>query len=128
MTCRLVASPDDAAPVSLAGQWRFRLDPHAEGIAADWFRTTLPDTIELPGSCAQRGYGTKPAAPSVGRLTPALRYDGLAWYQRDLDIPPTWQGSTSKFSWNASSGKATRGSTTGPWASATVFRRRTGTT
>ena len=78
--------------VSLAGEWRFKLDPHEEGLSAEWFRTTLPDRINLPGSCQQAGYGTKPAAASVGRLTPTYRYDGLTWYQRDIDIPPAWQG------------------------------------
>ena len=78
--------------VSLAGDWRFKLDPKGEGVGAEWFRTTLPDRIALPGSCQQAGYGTPPAAPSVGRLTPTRRYDGLAWYQRDVDIPPAWQG------------------------------------
>ena len=87
MACQIQASPDDASSVSLAGRWRFRLDPHDEGAAAGWFRAPLPDEIELPGSCAQRGYGIKPAVSSLDCLTPALRYDGVAWYQRDIEVP-----------------------------------------
>ena len=84
------AAPETS--LSLAGEWRFELDPHDEGFRAEWFRTTLPDRINLPGSCQQAGYGTKPAVASIGRLTPAYRYDGLAWYQRDIVVPPAWQG------------------------------------
>ena len=77
--------------ISIAGEWRFKLDPREEGFGAEWFRATLPDRINLPGSCQQGGYGTKPAA-AVGRLTPAHKYDGMAWYQRNIDVPPAWQG------------------------------------
>ncbi|MEO8413954.1 MAG: hypothetical protein ABI472_09855 [Ginsengibacter sp.] len=46
--------------VSLAGQWAFRLDPQDEGLSNDWFSNPLKDrTIELPGSCEQRGFGIK---------------------------------------------------------------------
>ncbi|MCX6877280.1 MAG: hypothetical protein NTW21_26250 [Verrucomicrobia bacterium] len=78
--------------VSLAGTWRFRLDPKAEGLPAGWFNQKLPDPIELPGSCEQRGYGEKPGQPDLGRLTHVLTHVGPAWYRRDLVIPQEWTG------------------------------------
>jgi hypothetical protein len=77
---------------SLAGEWRFGLDPKNEGAAAGWFNQTLPDTIELPGSCEQRGFGVKPEKPEVRRLTHVLKYVGPAWYQREIVIPENWSG------------------------------------
>jgi hypothetical protein len=55
-------------------------------------RRPLPDAIELPGWCEQRGFGDKPVNDAAGRLTHVLKYVGKAWYQRDLDIPPSWAG------------------------------------
>jgi hypothetical protein len=87
-------TPADSAqaPISLAGQWRFELDPRKEGVTAGWFNTSLPEQIKLPGSCEERGFGTKPAAPYVGKLTPQFVYNGPAWYQRDITVPREWQG------------------------------------
>ena len=78
--------------ISLAGQWRFQLDPKIAGVAGGWFSQKLPDTIELPGSCEQRGFGEKPEKPEELRLTHMLKYIGPAWYQRELEIPAAWSG------------------------------------
>lgn len=77
---------------SLAGTWRFRLDPERQGVSGEWFKSSLPAQIELPGSCEQRGFGMKPDAPETRRLTHALKYVGPAWYQRDIVIPESWSG------------------------------------
>ena len=76
----------------LAGQWRFKLDPKNIGIADEWFNQKLPDLIELPGSCEQRGFGKKPETLEERRLTHVLKYVGPAWYQRDIEIPTAWSG------------------------------------
>lgn len=86
------ASTAPASVISLAGTWRFALDPKKEGIASGWFQKALPDAIELPGSCEQRGYGTKPDQPETRRLTHVLKYVGPAWYQRDIVVPNNWSG------------------------------------
>ena len=78
--------------VSLAGTWRFRLDAKAEGQAMGWCHQTLPDAIELPGSCEQCGYGAAPDKPEDRRLTHVRQYVGPAWYQCDLVIPDKWLG------------------------------------
>ena len=88
MQCESLANLSGKMP--LVGDWRFRLDPQAEGLAAGWCGQKLPDTIELPGSCEQRGYGNKPDKTEDRRLTHVLKYVGPAWYQRDLIIPHAW--------------------------------------
>ena len=44
---------------NLAGQWKFRLDADNKGLEERWFDARLPDSIELPGSCEERGFGIK---------------------------------------------------------------------
>ena len=75
---------------SLQGSWRFALDPNDRGTAEQWYGRTLQDRITLPGSCEQAGYGTPSTTPAVGRLTRVVRYEGKAWYQRDVEIPSHW--------------------------------------
>ncbi|MDP4248599.1 MAG: glycoside hydrolase family 2 TIM barrel-domain containing protein [Bacteroidota bacterium] len=77
---------------SLAGQWKFRLDPGNNGEADRWFDQALTDNIQLPGSCEQRGFGVKTTIPEVERLTRSIKYEGAAWYQRIVEVPDTWNG------------------------------------
>ena len=83
---------ETALTIPLAGTWRFGLDPKSQGVTEEWFNRALPDAIEMPGSCEQRGFGYKPAREETKRLTHVLQYVGKAWYQRDLDIPKSWAG------------------------------------
>lgn len=79
--------------ISLVGRWEFRLDPHGRGIAEKWFSKVLPDTIHLPGSCGEQGYGIKTSKPySIDRLTRVYKYEGPAWYQRVIYVPASWKG------------------------------------
>ena len=50
-------TPGVATTRSLAGTWGFRLDPERRGVAERWFGGALPDTIALPGSTDDAGYG-----------------------------------------------------------------------
>ena len=43
--------------MSLAGQWRFQLDPTDVGIQESWFDRELEQSIKLPGSLPQQGIG-----------------------------------------------------------------------
>jgi hypothetical protein len=109
-------------PVSLAGTWRFAMDPDDKGYADKWFNRDLPDRITLPGILQAQGYGdpirtdtpwvltlgqawwqlqparlrdkfSQPGAVEVPFLAqPPRHYLGVAWYQRDIDVPVSWQG------------------------------------
>ena len=100
---------------SLAGNWRFQLDRADAGISGQWFNRALPDKIYLPGSLPAQGIGdditldTRWAgqivdhswftAPQYAQyrapgnikipfwLQPEKYYAGVAWFQREIQIP-----------------------------------------
>jgi hypothetical protein len=105
---------------SLAGQWRFRPDPQNIGEKEKWYKSKLTDSIKLPGSTIENGYGddisvdTKWTGSIIDKswftdakyekyrqpgnvkipfwLTPVKHYVGPAWYQKPVDIPANWKG------------------------------------
>lgn len=106
------------APLDLAGEWRLRLDPEDQGLAAGWAAAPLAGTerIVLPNTTDRAGFGfpldpdslrhgapfpvttrfpgvKEPArADEHGYLVRRFLFVGPAWYERDVDIPPGWQG------------------------------------
>ena len=109
-----------AQVMDLAGRWRFAIDREDKGVAEQWYLRELEDEVTLPGSMLTNGKGDPVGlqTPWVGSmndstffkaahyapyreadnfkvpfwLQPALYYAGVAWYQRDVDIPREWQG------------------------------------
>lgn len=105
---------------SLAGEWRFALDRADAGVTESWFNRDLPDRIQLPGVLQAQGYGndiatdtpwvvalgdawwklqsaelreqfSQPGKVEVPFLSqPPKHYLGVAWYQRDIEIPDGW--------------------------------------
>jgi hypothetical protein len=90
------AAEEKTAPprvISLAGQWRFALDPNKEGGAKEFFNRELPERIQLPGSTDEAHFGTPhPNKPTLDGLYRLHTYEGPAWYQREVEIPAAWQG------------------------------------
>ncbi|MEO8563396.1 MAG: sugar-binding domain-containing protein [bacterium] len=94
------ALPDEAATelaaraaTDLAGAWRFRLNPAEMGRQYEtWFKTRLPAAITLPGTTDEAGFGDRTTGFELGHLTRTFRFEGYAWYQRDVEIPTEWQG------------------------------------
>lgn len=106
--------------LSLAGRWRFALDPRDVGITERWFERELPGRIRLPGSLPAQGIGFEVTTetPWIGSivdrswftepefekyrkpgqvkvpfwLQPEKYYTGPAWYQRDVIVPEAWAG------------------------------------
>jgi hypothetical protein len=104
--------------INLAGQWQVALDPDDSGQQRALSSAPLEQTIELPGSVAQRGYGYNPSPdanwtgdildrswftdPQYAKyrqpgnvkmpfwLTPKKWYVGPAWYRRTIEIPQGW--------------------------------------
>ncbi|MCX8037850.1 MAG: hypothetical protein N3D11_12535 [Candidatus Sumerlaeia bacterium] len=79
--------------LSLAGRWRFRLDPQDAGVTERWYAAQrLPETVRLPGSTDENGKGTlNTRPPDYNYLSRIVEYVGPAWYQRDVTIPATWR-------------------------------------
>jgi beta-galactosidase len=105
---------------SLAGHWRFLLDPHDLGVADKYFNRELSQYIQLPGILQAQGFGdeistntpwvlslydrlwferedyqahTQPGNVRVPFVSqPTRHYLGAAWYQRTIEIPKRWEG------------------------------------
>lgn len=114
------SEPAASAHLSLAGEWRFALDPGNEGLEQAWQMRKLGGSIQLPGSLQDQGLGlpvtvdtpwtanvqddsfwTSPDHERNRRegdvrmpcwLTPTNHYVGPAWYQREIEIPAGWAG------------------------------------
>jgi GH18 family chitinase len=106
--------------IPLSGVWRFELDPSDEGLSSFWETRTLADRIRLPGVLQAQGFGedvtvdTKWTGQIVDRsfftspryepyrrpgnvkvpfwLQPDKHYVGPAWFERDVVVPPGWEG------------------------------------
>jgi len=106
--------------LSLDGQWRFELDRKGVGIEQRWFARKLPGQVRLPGTLTGQGIGDEISlqtpwtgsivdksfftAPEYEKyrqpghikvpfwLQPDKYYAGVAWYQRDIDVPEEWRG------------------------------------
>ncbi|MEO7101416.1 MAG: discoidin domain-containing protein [Luteolibacter sp.] len=104
-----------AKTLPLDGEWQFQMDREDSGLTAKWFERDLTEKIHLPGILQAQGFGdpiTKDT-PWVMSLydrnwaerddykdfasgndikvpflcQPARHYLGVAWYQRDIEIP-----------------------------------------
>ena len=83
--------------IDISGEWNFKIDKDDLGKEEKWFNSDLKETIHLPGSMAENGYG-EPQKPEEKQITKDLKttpfwhpikrfdYRGVAWYQRDIDI------------------------------------------
>ncbi len=104
---------------SLQGPWRLTLDREDRGVEERWFEREFSDRIELPGSLPAHGLGDPVTvdtkwiggivdrsfftAPEFARyrepgnvkvpfwLQPETYYAGVAWYQREVEIPQAWR-------------------------------------
>jgi len=103
--------------LDLSGEWRICLDPKDVGEAEQWFAKplangqaiALPNTTDLAGlghplDHITMTYGAEvpeaqfsdrrksKRADEAGHLVRERWYLGLAWYQREVTVPPEWQG------------------------------------
>ena len=78
----------------LGGQWRMVLDSENQGVQKGWFKQFPGDgTMSLPGTLDEAGIGT-PGRLSLYVLTRTHEYIGKVWYQREVEIPESWNGKT----------------------------------
>lgn len=84
-----------AETLSLAGDWNFRRDDQKAGEQAAWFASKMDgeQTIKLPGTMDEAKLGVpNPQQPTLAGLYRPNTYEGMAWYERQIEIPNTWQG------------------------------------
>ena len=83
----------DNDSISVAGEWRFRVDPDNKGLTEGWTADGISgDTVMLPGSMDENGKGIPNEKRHVEYLSRLHEYVGAAWYERDVTIPPEWAG------------------------------------
>lgn len=122
LLCAMHVSGQETRPheIDLKGTWALALDRDDVGVDEEWFAQELSDPIQLPGALRDSGYGDeitaetewmsglhdshwhlrkefkKYAEPGNVKvpfwLQPHRKYTGVAWYQRDIMIPESWQG------------------------------------
>jgi hypothetical protein len=114
------ATAEQADHISLAGQWQFQLDRADAGVQERWFERSLDQRIKLPGALQNEGFGDDITVdtkwngdvnvdawlkgPQYAKyrqpgnikvpffLQPEKHYAGVAWYQREVEIPAAWRG------------------------------------
>lgn len=65
--------------ISLAGTWRFRLDPENIGVEKKWFAEILDDSVALPGTTDTNQKGVFKVERAVDRLSRVWYWKGPAW-------------------------------------------------
>lgn len=106
--------------IDLSGEWGFSMDRLDKGEKERWFSRLPDDRINLPGSMPEKLKGDEVTAatqwtgslydssyycnPYMEKyrkegnikfpffLTPDRHYVGVAWYQKEVDIPDGWKG------------------------------------
>lgn len=96
LCCTLNAKAQQA--ISLAGEWRYRLDEQDKGITEGWFNQRFEKKIKLPGTLddALIGKASTLSADSLNKevllmLNRKHSYIGPAWYSREIAIPASWK-------------------------------------
>jgi beta-galactosidase/beta-glucuronidase len=106
--------------LSLSGEWKFRIDSLDQGIENKWYSEPGQETVRLPGSMAENGKGEEVTLKTdwTGSifdmsyftdkkyekyrqpgnikipfwLKPVKYYKGVAWYQKEIELPEGWKG------------------------------------
>ena len=91
--------------ISLSGEWKVKLDSLSVGVNENWAAKPFIGTnIHLPGTLDDANIG-KPntLTPAINNyvlsnLTRKHQFIGMAWYQKEIDIPKNWDGKIIELS------------------------------
>ena len=64
--------------IDLSGEWKVKID-------------SVQYKIMLPGSLAENKVGFQPKDSVTNILTETYSYQGVAWYEKDIEIPASWE-------------------------------------
>ena len=104
--------------ITLKGEWKIRIDTSDIGIKNQWYRENFSQTLKLPGSLQEQGYGNNIDSSTSWTgsikgdffqnpmykeyrqkedfkvpfwLNPKKHYKGAAWYQKQVTVPENWE-------------------------------------
>ena len=84
--------------ISLAGQWKVKLDSQNVGVQQKWYIQRFEKVIQLPGTLDDAGIGKETTLSAdkmekevVLKLTRKHSYIGPAWYSKEIIIPRNWK-------------------------------------
>ncbi|GAB3903973.1 sugar-binding domain-containing protein [Mucilaginibacter boryungensis] len=84
--------------ISLAGNWKVKLDPQNAGLQQKWYTQKFEESIKLPGTLDDAGMGKKSTLTAdtltrevVLELTRKHSYIGPAWYSKEVQVPSNWK-------------------------------------
>ncbi len=85
------AQANGEADLSLNGDWKFRIDPYANGESSNWFAPDLNDnawdSMKVPGNWDLRNE--------------YANYTGKAWYRKEITVDPSWKNKTVRLLFDA---------------------------
>lgn len=88
-----VQAKDLRHTIDLSGTWNFILDPQDKGIQDKFWNIDLPEKVTLPGTTDTNRKGTENTNKSeTTNLSRYYKYEGAAWYSRNIEIPAGWKG------------------------------------
>lgn len=73
--------------IDLAGEWDFCLDGEKKGVGEHFEKREFSDSIRLPGSTAYAKKGTPNRARETYFLTEVYKFEGYAWYRKNILLP-----------------------------------------
>lgn len=73
--------------IDLSGSWNVQLDAGKSGL-----RLPFDDTMQLPGTTSHARKGPRNEAVETGHLTDEYKFEGWAWFSREVDVPEASAG------------------------------------
>lgn len=76
------------AKINLEGNWKLKLDGDKTArMVEGWLSLPYDDSMELPGTTSHARKGPLNPEKLAGSLTDQYRFEGRAWFEREVDIP-----------------------------------------
>lgn len=80
--------------IDLSGSWELALDEHKQGQPQT---QAFNDAMELPGTTSHARKGKRNEEKLIGSLTDAYKFEGYAWFRKEIDIPAEWASHTARL-------------------------------
>ncbi len=97
-SCNKVPQRSLRQTMLLDGTWKFALDTAGTGMTEKWFATSLADSVKLLGTLDENKKGiVNTNTQETMRLSREFMYSGMAWYQKEVNIPEAWKGKSIRL-------------------------------